>query len=409
MTIFNFTVRATDDLGAFSDRNFSINVRNTVVERFVASTNEGHLLTSVDAVNWTYRHNLLTTPSSVTVAFGNVINGNGFWLVTKSQNTYLYSKDAINWVEYSFPAGYFLVSYTSNKSEFAYGDGKIAILMSSSATTSNSSGNTTVVMATTENGIDWTLSNPIGTNLNNGRFTRLAYGDGRWITNHFGIVSGTLGPTNKPIVGYTTTNNGETWAPVYTFGYGNNDNIPRTSPMFFNGLWLMFQRTTAASYYLTSNDGVVWNTTQYPSNSAFPYMFNRILYGNGLLVAYPDATTSAGSAFDMAVFTSTNGTTWDKTTLTEANSLLNGTVTGTAYYSFGTTTSTQGYITGVYHNGKYIFATQSTVTAVGTAGNENSGGMISSTDGINWSKINIMNAAGTSSKVSIQGLAALRQ
>ena len=54
MATYNFTVRAQDETGAFSDRDFSIQVRNNLVDRLYA-INDDNGYASIDGINWTER------------------------------------------------------------------------------------------------------------------------------------------------------------------------------------------------------------------------------------------------------------------------------------------------------------------------------------------------------------------
>ena len=87
MATYNFTVRAEDDRGAFSDRTFSIQVQNNLVDRMLV-VNPTDAYSSVDGVNFTkrtgmggyYAHYLLNQ-----------------WVVVNSVDAYRISKDTINW------------------------------------------------------------------------------------------------------------------------------------------------------------------------------------------------------------------------------------------------------------------------------------------------------------------------
>lgn len=91
MTIFNFTLRAEDDRGAFSDRQFSIKVRNTLVDRYMMVDNN-HAYTSLDMVNWTERPDMGGVGCSY---------GGGNWMVWRGNNTYRMSPDGINWTQHT--------------------------------------------------------------------------------------------------------------------------------------------------------------------------------------------------------------------------------------------------------------------------------------------------------------------
>lgn len=54
MATYNFTVRAQDDTGAFSDRDFAIQVRNNLVDRLLA-IDENDAYASIDGKTWTTR------------------------------------------------------------------------------------------------------------------------------------------------------------------------------------------------------------------------------------------------------------------------------------------------------------------------------------------------------------------
>lgn len=91
MTVFNFTLRAEDDRGAFSDRQFSIKVRNTLVDRYMV-IDKNHAYTSIDLVNWTTRPDMGGAGCSY---------GGGNWMVWVGDSRYRMSPDGINWTQYT--------------------------------------------------------------------------------------------------------------------------------------------------------------------------------------------------------------------------------------------------------------------------------------------------------------------
>ncbi|RYE98955.1 MAG: hypothetical protein EOO77_36340, partial [Oxalobacteraceae bacterium] len=104
MATYNFTVRATDNLGAFADQNFSLTVNNTNIERFVIAGLFG-LVHSSDGVTWTAEAGQFG---------GKVVFGNGKWVVYAGPNPNVglgmsirTSTDAFNWttVTPTFPNG----------------------------------------------------------------------------------------------------------------------------------------------------------------------------------------------------------------------------------------------------------------------------------------------------------------
>lgn len=103
MATYDFTVRAEDETGAFADRTFSIEVKNDLVERFVAVDNN-HAYSSVDGVNWTTR----TGQGGHTVKrVGNywiVGNNNGYPSILGNQIRL--SFDAVNWTQKTLPSSH---------------------------------------------------------------------------------------------------------------------------------------------------------------------------------------------------------------------------------------------------------------------------------------------------------------
>ena len=85
---YNFTVRAEDDQGAFADRDFSIVVKNTSVDRYMV-VDATDAYTSPDMVNWTKRG----SQGGRTVYYGG-----GQWIIPYGTNgslTYRLSNDGV--------------------------------------------------------------------------------------------------------------------------------------------------------------------------------------------------------------------------------------------------------------------------------------------------------------------------
>lgn len=92
MATYNFTIRATDNAGAYADRNFSLNVNNTIYDRFVTVSNTG-LCRSPDGINWIYESGLTGT---------GVGYGGGKWLVWSQGSALLRSSsDGTSWSTYT--------------------------------------------------------------------------------------------------------------------------------------------------------------------------------------------------------------------------------------------------------------------------------------------------------------------
>lgn len=98
MSTFNFTIRAEDNQGAFADRQFSISVKNTMVERYMFTT-DTNAYTSSDMINWTKRSGY----------GGNTIrHANGTWYVFTTTAGGFASNDGAIWRTFnmSSPNGY---------------------------------------------------------------------------------------------------------------------------------------------------------------------------------------------------------------------------------------------------------------------------------------------------------------
>lgn len=101
MATYDFTVRAQDETGAFSDRDFSIQVRNNLVDRILA-IDSNNAYASVDGTTWTERtgkggewcRNLLGKWIVCTYAYSD-----GSTQVARCGRDYRLSEDTINWTE----------------------------------------------------------------------------------------------------------------------------------------------------------------------------------------------------------------------------------------------------------------------------------------------------------------------
>lgn len=89
MATYNFTVRAKDESGAFSDRDFSIQVKNNLIDRMMLVASD-HVYTSPDGITFTQRDGK-----------GGQHGGCYLdkWFVQTGVSTYRTSSDTINWNE----------------------------------------------------------------------------------------------------------------------------------------------------------------------------------------------------------------------------------------------------------------------------------------------------------------------
>lgn len=94
MAQYDFTVRAKDETGAFSDRTFNIEVQNNLVDKFVFNSGTD-IYTSIDGTSWTKR-------GGQGYSNGRVYYVNGWWLVTDGNYIYRRSRDGINWIHNTY-------------------------------------------------------------------------------------------------------------------------------------------------------------------------------------------------------------------------------------------------------------------------------------------------------------------
>lgn len=391
MAEFNFTIRATDTAGAFSDRDFSINVRNTIAEQFVATTISGNIMTSVDGINWNFQLGKLAAGYN----YGDVINANGVWLIQKNANTYLRSVDAINWVEHSWPTNYSNVSTSVyNLSKFAYGDGKIAIVLRHTDPSTSAS---TLRFMTSVDGITWddvsTLTFADSNDVSGNLFCKMAYGNGTW------IMIDSYSSTARPI-GYRSTDGGETWTPTGTGQRSTALNHMITNMYYHNGVWLAttISSNTGLEYYL-SNDGITWRTyPKYMTGSPTTLHTWSVLYGNGRIVTATVKSDVISNINDWnSVYISDDLENWTNKALGTPKLVGDG-ITGSANKW---TASDLPHPHGVYHNGKFVLC------GGGASYGTTIGGLYYSYDGESWTHVP-RTEHGSTNLVKCRGIAALR-
>lgn len=412
MTEFNFTVRATDDIGAYSERDFSIKVNNTQVNQFVATTVAGDIMTSIDGITWARQFGVLSGISYVT---GDVINGNGFWLIAESRTTYLHSVDALTWTRYNWPSG-FVWNITNTNSisagenrQFSYGNGKIAvILLDSSKTTTYEPS-----FFSTEDGINWVQGGSITGNLSSPHYSgayigNLAYGNGVWLANYnktnAAPLNNNFGSTiNNNVFLFKSIDDGATWTPVNN-PQGLGTNVGSANINFINGLWIV---VTGSTNYYISTDTLIWQTIASPHEKSLYFHIGTMTYNNGRLIAWPEAYSGgAGATVGSWSFwyTSLDGINWTKSENTYDLLQTSTTSTNSNYFSLG-------YAANATYLQKISLVTSNGVTVLGSNINVSAGslGLGYSTDfGNTFTSANVTNN-GTTTAALISGLAALRQ
>jgi hypothetical protein len=231
MSSYNFTVRAKDESGAFSDREFSIQVKNNLIDRMVLINNE-NLYTSPDGVNFTTR-----------LDKGGVFGGCWLdkWVVFTDNNKYRISSDTISWHEnnsivISDPTlGNNILYYihTNNQnSHFIEHDGKLYVWVRT--------GHARPIMVMTEDLITWQLVKPVSFSVTNPFITPPSginllpwVNDDGVLQLSNTIVDGdsllTFDSVNKAFIKYDILNNTSEYIiptlNTQTFGTGNNGSL----------------------------------------------------------------------------------------------------------------------------------------------------------------------------------------
>lgn len=257
MPLYNFTVRARDNAGAFSDRDFSINVRNTITDRHIVSAaNGGASYSSVDGVNWTMRPGAMGRFAAY---------GAGKWVSYGTNKdgaqTYYSSNDAINWIAHTRPSVY--IQSSIQEPPMAYGNGKWMTF--GTGTIYNDR------CFVSDDAATWVSAGsvPKGTAPHATVGGRLAFGNGRWIA--------TYNITDSTCFGWSSADNGTSWEQITL-----SVKCRITDIIYVNGMWIASDAVNFCIW--TSIDGTNWAKRTLPAAGASRYPW-RIAYGNGVLVA----------------------------------------------------------------------------------------------------------------------------
>ena len=390
MTEFNFTVRATDNLGAFADREFSINVRNTIVDRWVATVNNGSVITSPDGINWTYQQNIITgsnvwsITSSQTTSRGEVCHFNGKWFINAATNV-VTSTDAKTWTSTPFPTINFsgqvyapVLTQTSymnpNWAKSPSNIGIVITMLSSNVNIYRS------VLFMSSDGINWTekwvqTDNVSGSVLP--QSSRVVYGNGKWVIsgNRRTIVSGQT-------VGYVSSDEGGTWSPITipTASFAGGDIT------FINGKWIL-PRQDIQAYYI-SDDLVNWSYQTYNTVENTNFRFFDMNYGNGVISVFPEFSTTLSGINWNRVYSSVDLVNWSVSTLPTYPAGNNGSGSLPNSNLVRSATGSLGRVSSAFYNGQFIFGVSATNNQATT------GGLLSSTDGKTYTKLSLPSAIG---------------
>jgi len=341
MGTYNFRIRALDNTGAFADRNFSINVRNTAVDRIVL-VDAKHAYSSPDGENWSLRSNAGGTY---------VTYGNGMWIVAgpstgtgRTTGSYMYSYDAVSWYQQTFPQ----FNSSGNNSKvvapiFCNGRWFVAY--------NYGSGTNVAIFSTTtpEDGSSWQKAT---TDLPSGaQMTNMIHDGQRFIA-----VASNTSSTTTPVF-YISTN-GTSWAQGTT-PINSNGTFNITDLVYVNGTYILSESSNARVW--TSRDLSNWVLSILPAIPTSNFL-HRLYYGNGRIVA-PLQKKSNG---DIGNFLTSDdgGITW------VLRSLDN---------KFSRATSVSGYMSAVFTLGGWIMCS-SAITESTTEGRY----LRTSTDGITF-------------------------
>lgn len=307
-TTFNFTVRAEDDQGAYADRDFSMTVRNTMIDRFMM-IDATDAYTSPDMVTWTKR-----------VGQGgiNVRYGGGKWLIktgTFSSATYRLSNDGVIFSNHtvSIPGH---SGFTFSTLPEWHNDRWIAAGMA------QLSGVYWVFILQSLDGINWET-------IVSWSYSTQAVGDYVSMTTHEGKIYWSMRTTSVYAVIDIAAKTHSFVTPSYPSVAAVGASPMYSTPRKINDLWIvMVSGSNGSMLPLYSSDLVSWSAgslvaTTYGANK----LYDMITYYNGKLVASGFLTTTTTNA-GYHVLLSVDGKTWTAPTTPPPSSGGQSTVGG---------------------------------------------------------------------------------
>jgi hypothetical protein len=357
MATYNFTVRATDNLGAYADRNFSITVNNTNIERFVVVGTTG-CAHSPDGVNWSLEAGQ---------SGGGVTFGNGRWVIYQAGGMNLRtSTDAYNWTTTQpLPATsqitYNSTTYGATNNDInlvRYVNGLWYAFVSTNAAGPANTYVNAIVEYTSPDLVTWTQVRTV-TEVN-ATTSRLMYpGDYAYdpVLGNY-VLTMMQGGTNIVKLYSRSGSNGWTARLTLTSGAG----MACGSLNYCNGMWVYGGQVSGTVH--TSTDTIGWTArtvtataTQWPGNFA---------YSNGKLLMR--TTTSSLNNRPSMFYSLNGGRTWAQQTVMPQ---MVGTAAG--YYQTMATYGgksvalwTDGSTNYQYSSDDFVTSTQGSVPAIGT-------------------------------------------
>ncbi len=249
MPTYSFTIRATDNLGAFADRAFTIDVTNSNVENFIIPSNGSTVMTSKDGITWTNR--------ATSSTFRSVAWGNNKWVAVTSTSLAT-SSDGINW-SYVTHATAFASLAARTPRTVHFGNGVFCVGTENSTSLSN------YVYYSTD-AVTWTRSLSTIT-ANSGVINMFANNGSRWVLQD-------TGASNTGVL-WLSDDNGVTWSSISKHVSGN-----WSGGKYAAGLWCFLHDSTGSWYVSYDNlasfvtASTAWGTMTQPS----------MAYGNGIWV-----------------------------------------------------------------------------------------------------------------------------
>lgn len=290
-TTFNFTVRAEDDQGAYADRDFSMTVRNTMIDRFMI-IDATDAYTSPDMVTWTKR----AGQGGVHVRYGG-----GKWMVktgTYAAATYRLSTDGVIFSNHTLVIpGHTGFNFTSipvwnNDRWVAAGLAQLG-------------GVYQAFVISSVDGINWEV-------VATWPYSNGSLRDNIALSFHEDKIYCSLGISAPYIVVDSTNKTFSTVTPTYPSVAAVGGSPLYSAPMKVNDLWIVMVTSSSGGNVLPlySTDLLSWSAGTLISGSAgSSKVYDSITYYNGKLVA-TGVLMSTGASLGYHVLLSVDGKNW---------------------------------------------------------------------------------------------------
>lgn len=318
---YNFTVRAEDDQGAFADRDFSIIVKNTSVDRYMV-VDANNAYTSPDMVNWTQRND----QGGLSVAYGG-----GKWLITTAFTTastsstyamkYRLSTDGINFSNHDFDTG---PTYPRSLIHPPVWDNDSQMWWVSTTQASSTIGGSpyTQKFYKSSDGENWILAAHIQDGTNS---TRLGTEFASTPSFYNGMVyyGGRSGNTGYLEIPSNSVDLQLTSSDIKTHAIPAT--IPTTGRIFHtpfrvNDIWIRPTQAAGLNFIYSSNmqDWYAGNLDGVPRTVASSIRFGEISYINGVVVCGPSRNAPSANIYP-SVIVSRNGRDWKVVNISDAS------------------------------------------------------------------------------------------